>query len=284
MNKFKDRVAIVTGAASGMGRALVLELSFKGAIVVCADINFEGLKEIEETIKREGGRVHLEKTDVAKAEEVERLVDDTVKKYGSLDYIFNNAGVLVAGEVRDLKLEHWIKQIEVNLMGVVYGTVYAYRQMVKQGHGHIVNTSSLGGLVAVPTIIPYTTTKYGVVGLSRSLRVEGKDLGVKVSVVCPGFVRTGMFDAEIVNVDLDKHRKNIEDAPKHLIWNTNRAARKILKGTAKNREIIIFPFYARLSNWLERLYPPLLNISRREMIKSLRNIRLGQEKTARIEE
>lgn len=275
MNKFVDKVAIITGAASGMGRALVSELFLRGASVVCVDINVDGLKEIEGETGEKGGKVDVRRVDVTSPVEVEGLINGVIKEYGRLDYIFNNAGVLIAGEVRDLELKDWLKQIDVNLMGVIYGTIYAYKRMAKQGHGHIVNTASLGGLVAVPAIIPYTTTKYAVVGMSRSLRVEGKELGVKVSIVCPGFVRTGMFNANVVNVDMDKHRESVEDIPNYMVWDTTKAAQKILKGVSKNREIIVFPPYARLSHWLERLHPSIQNITRRAMIKSLRDIRLG---------
>ncbi len=274
MDKFKDKVAVVTGAASGMGRSLAVELSRRGAQVVCGDVNLEGLKEVAKEVKGEGGKLHIKKLNVTKPKEVRGIIDETVGERGRLDYIFNNAGILILGEAQDLELEHWLKHIDVNLLGVLYGTVFAYKQMVKQGHGHIVNTASIGGLSAIPTIIPYITTKHGVVGLSTSLRMEGKGLGVKVSVVCPGFVRTGMFGAPAINMDLKAHEKNVEDMPKHMIWDSDRAARKILKGVSKNSRIIIFPFYARLSHWLYRINPVLLNPLNSKALKSTRDIRL----------
>jgi NAD(P)-dependent dehydrogenase (short-subunit alcohol dehydrogenase family) len=122
---------------------------------------------------------------------VQALVSDLVARYGVLDYIFNNAGISVCADARDLEIAHWRKVIDVNLMGVVYGTHAAYQQMVKQGHGHIVNIASLAGLVPFPTNAPYAASKHAVVGLSLSMRTEGEALGVKVSAVCPGFSVSG---------------------------------------------------------------------------------------------
>jgi short-subunit dehydrogenase len=108
--------------------------------------------------------------------------------------MFNNAGVGLVGEVRDLDLEHWQQLLSVNLWGAIYGTISAYQVMVQQGTGHIINVSSIAGLVPTPLGTPYATSKHALVGLSTSLRAEAAGLGVRVSVVCPAFVRTGIYD------------------------------------------------------------------------------------------
>jgi NAD(P)-dependent dehydrogenase (short-subunit alcohol dehydrogenase family) len=132
--------------------------------------------------------------DVTDADAVAALVERTAQDHGHLDLLFNNAGVAVTGPVSELTLAHWNRVIDINLRGVVHGVVAAYPIMIRQGRGHIVNTSSLAGLLPSPMLTPYGMTKHGVVGLSESLRMEAAAHGVRVSVVCPGVIDTPLLD------------------------------------------------------------------------------------------
>ncbi|HST20425.1 MAG TPA: SDR family oxidoreductase [Blastocatellia bacterium] len=267
MNQFKDKIAIVTGAASGIGRALCEELGRNEAIVIAADINAEGSKLVASNIRENGGRAEAVSLDVSSAEDVQHLVDKIVSEHGRLDYMFNNAGIAVAGEVRDISIDQWRRIVDVNLFGVIYGATAAYPAMVKQGFGHIVNTASLAGLVGSPAMVPYSMTKYAVVGLSTSLRAEAEGLGVKVSAICPGFIQTGIFDAATYN----KTRKEavLELLPFKLI-SADKAAQVILQGVARNKAIIVFPFYGRILWWLQRMNHSLINPISRKMVKDFR--------------
>ena len=270
MDQFRDKVAIVTGGASGIGRALCQELGQRGAVVIVADINAEGAQQVASAIATTGGRARAAYLDVSQAEDVQRLVDETASEHGRLDYMFNNAGIAMAGEVRDTSLLQWRRLVEINLWGVIYGTTAAYSLMVRQGFGHIVNIASLAGLVGFPIATPYTAAKHGVVGLSTSLRAEAADVGVKVSVACPGYVPTGIYDAAIVL------RVNREDAWALIPFkgiDATRAAWVILRGVARNRAIITFPFHARLSWWLHRLHPSLSAIWGRRLVRMFRALR-----------
>jgi short-subunit dehydrogenase len=270
MNYFKEKVVVITGAASGIGRALSEVLCHEKAIVIAADINQEGLEEVAFKANKEGCSIIPKVIDVSRPEDVKNLIDETVSENNRIDYIFNNAGLSISGEAYDLKLEHWQKVIGVNLMGVIYGTTYAYSVMVKQEFGHIVNIASLAGLIGYPMNTPYATTKHGVVGLSTSLREEGADLGIKVSVVCPGYIDTGIFDAAIIlNGDKDQIMENLP----FKLMEVKKAAKSILKGVAKNKAIITFPFYTGLLWKIHRIHPGLLSPLGRKTVREFRRFK-----------
>lgn len=271
MNRFQDKIAIVTGGASGIGRALCLELGRQGAVVIAADINIDGAKKTAFTIQEDGGKAHARLLDVIVEDDVKGLVDEVVKEHGRLDYIFNNAGIALAAEMRDMSLEHWRRIIDVDLWGVINGAMAAYKVMVDAGSGHIVNTASIAGLIAPPTMTAYAAAKHGVVGLSLALRTEARGLGVKVSAICPGVVGTELVDTiELLNVN----RADINELThKLLILDVDRAARMVLKGVLKNRAIIAIPFSSRLLWWVFRIHPVLVAPLLNKMLRDFRKIR-----------
>lgn len=268
MRSFSGKVAIVTGGASGLGRELSVELARLGAEVYVADINEEGAGKTVSIITQSGGKATSVVTDMRNPEGVEALVA-TVASKGSLDYMFNNAGVIMFGEFRDMALEDWRHFVESDIMSVVYGTSSAYKVMMKQGHGHIVNVSSVFGLFPFALATGYAAVKQAVVGLSLSLRPEAAHFGVNVSVACPGSVKTEVRkNYRIFNGD--------RDAFNALIWkemSPKAAALKILKGVVKNRGVIAFPFYDLVPWWFYRLCPSsnewwqrkLVNLFRRKV-------------------
>ncbi len=239
-------------------------------MVIVADVNIKGAQQVASSINKLGKRAYATLLDVRRKDDVQKLIDQTASKNGQLDYMFNNAGLSVTGEVRDMTLDHWHRVIDINLLGVLYGTISAYSLMIRQGFGHIVNIASLAGLIGLPTEISYTTTKYAIIGLSTSLRIEAAALGVKVSVVCPGYVKTGIYDATPVLKAI------IEDASTQTsfkMMDATKAAYVILKGVAHNRKIIVFPFYARLLWWVHRVCPALTTLLGRKIVKDFRAIR-----------
>ena len=269
-NKFKNKVAIVTGAASGIGRHVSEILSERGAIVIVSDIDWEGAEKVAAGINREGGRAKPAHLDVTSEGDVKKLINDTAGDLGRLDYMFNNAGISIQGEVRDMEKEHWERIININLMGVLHGTTNAYALMVEQAFGHIVNTASILGLMVFSTNALYATTKHAVVGLSTSLRAEGAALGVKVSVVCPGFVQTGLYDAAtVLKADNDEFFGQVP----FKRMDVGKAAKVILKGVERNKGMIVFPLHARVLWLLHRLNPDSMDKANAKNISNFRRIR-----------
>jgi NAD(P)-dependent dehydrogenase (short-subunit alcohol dehydrogenase family) len=270
MGYFSNKIAIVTGGASGIGQMLCEELAARGAVVTVADLNFDGAQRVASKIVESGGRARATSLDVANADAVRELINAVATENHRLDFIFNNAGIGVGGEVRDLTPEHWRRIVEINLFGVISGTCAAYSLMVKQGFGHIVNTASLAGLISSPTMTPYTATKFAVVGLSTALRSEAEALGVRVSAVCPGFIQTGIFDA---GTFVGSNKEAFLSQIPFKLMDARTAARKILRGVERNRGIIVFPFYARFLWWLGRIHPGLLSPLSKKTVSDFRRSR-----------
>jgi NAD(P)-dependent dehydrogenase (short-subunit alcohol dehydrogenase family) len=255
---FDGATAIVTGGASGIGRALAEELAKRGCGVVLADLQIELAEEVASEIRVSGGKAKAVKIDVADFPAMERIVQETVERTGRLDYIFNNAGIGMGGNVNHYGIEDWNQMIDVNLRGVINGIQAAYKIMVAQGFGHIINTASMAGLMPGPGSVAYTTTKHAVVGLSKSLRAEAAQMGVRVSVLCPGVIRTPILEGG------GKYGKMLIDIPPEQIrrlWeklkpmSPNIFAKKVLNSVAKNKAIIIVPSWWKRFWWINRLSP-----------------------------
>ena len=189
--EFAPPVTIDTGGGSGIGRAISAELARRGSHVVVADLDGGRAEEVAAGL---GDRGSAAEVDVVDAEAVRKLVATTTERHGRLDVMVNNAGVAIGGLLEELDERHWQRAIDVNLRGVVNGVSAAYPVMSAQRSGHILNTASLAGLIPAPAMLPYTTTKHAVVGLSTALRAEAASLGVRVSVLCPAFVDTPLLD------------------------------------------------------------------------------------------
>lgn len=272
---FRNAAAIVTGGASGIGRALSEALARYGASVVIADRQ-EGLaQEVAAGIRSAGGRAEAVTLDVTDFSAVHECVRRTVQQHGKLDYLFNNAGIAIGGEVRHYRLEDWTSVLNVNLVGVVNGIQAAYPIMLRQGRGHIISTASIAGLVPAPWCTVYSAAKAAVVSLSLALRAEAAGSRVRVSVFCPGPVRTAIHEnggvygriLQPIPPDvLDRLREQGRPMP------PDRFAEKALRAVTKNRAIIIVPSYWRIVWWVERLSPWLGDRMRHAFLAKMRRV------------
>ncbi|MGI9284248.1 MAG: SDR family NAD(P)-dependent oxidoreductase [Pseudomonadales bacterium] len=199
MQDLKNKVAVVTGAASGIGRALAEHCGNEGMAVVLADVNEAALQTLKSELEAEKVKVIAVPTDVANAAAVDDLATAAVDAFGSVDLLFNNAGVLISGFSWEKSEQEWDWILGINLKGVINGVRSFVPRMLQQGtQAHIVNTSSLAGLLAAPLMGPYTVGKQAVVALSETIHYELQsiDAAVKISVLCPGQVATGIMTSE----------------------------------------------------------------------------------------
>jgi NAD(P)-dependent dehydrogenase (short-subunit alcohol dehydrogenase family) len=235
-------------------------LARRGARVVLADLQVDRAEEVAARIRETGGRATAEGLDVTDFAATDRLVQGTFRGEGRLDYVFNIAGIGIVGEARYYELEDWYRILDVNLRGVVHGVQAAYPIMLRQGFGHIVNMASGAGLWPSPFVVSYCATKHAVVGLSTSLRIEAAAAGVRVSVLCPGAVRTPALTCE------SRYGKVLPPIPPEVLrkvverqrpMRPERFAEQALRAVARNRAIIVIPSWWRIVWWLNRLSPGL---------------------------
>jgi NAD(P)-dependent dehydrogenase (short-subunit alcohol dehydrogenase family) len=252
---FADKQAIVTGAGSGIGAALCRALVSAGADVVCTDIDGDAA---ERTAAGLGASARAARLDVTDAAAVQAAVDEAVNRAGRLDLMFNNAGIVWGGDSELLTLHQWNAIIDVNIRGVVHGVAAAYPLMVRQGHGHIINTASMAGLTAAGQITSYVMTKHAVVGLSLALRSEAADRGVGVLVVCPSAVETPILDkgalGGFVGRDYFLKGQGVKTA-----YDPDRLARDTLRAIERNKALLVKPRVAHAQWLFARLAPTLMN-------------------------
>ncbi|WP_037286413.1 SDR family NAD(P)-dependent oxidoreductase [Saccharibacillus sacchari] len=236
MEKAGRKVAIVTGAASGIGKAIAKQLAGRGVDVVIADIDEVRGRQTVEEIAQAGGAARFLKLDVTDYAEVEAAVYEAYHEYGRLDYMFNNAGISLYAELYDMTEAHWRRIVDVNVWGVINGVQAAYPIMKKQGFGHIANTSSATALGPAPTAAAYATTKHAVLGLTTSLHYEAEAFGVKVSALCPSFVDTPIFAAsQGINMDTAKVQAQMAKQKK---MSPEQFAALALRDLERNRPIV----------------------------------------------
>ncbi len=200
MNRFKDKVVVITGGGAGLGRATALEVAKEGGKLVLVDVNKEGLEESKDEIKKIAPqtKVELAEVNVAKEEDVSRYIQFTLDTFGRMDSFFNNAGIEGKQNLtEDYEIDEFQRVLDVNLNGVFYGMKHALKVMKEQGHGSIVNTASVGGIRGVGNQSGYAASKHGVVGLTRNSAVEYGQFGISIKAIAPGAIMTNMVEESL---------------------------------------------------------------------------------------
>lgn len=261
MKNFNNKVAAITGAGSGIGQQLAVLLAKQGCHLSLSDVNEKGLAETVELTKNANVRVTTKKVDVANRDEVKAWAAETVQNHGSVNMIFNNAGVALGSTVEGAtyaELE-WI--VNINFWGVVYGTKEFLPYIKKTGDGHIINISSLFGLTAQPTQSAYNATKFAVRGFTESLRQELDIENVGVSALCvhPGGIRTNIAKAAKMNDSLKSlgmnPQKSAQTFDKLLRCPPEEAARQILEAVQKDRRRLLIGNDAKVIDLMQRVMP-----------------------------
>ncbi len=247
------RIAVVTGGGSGIGEQMCRYLARRGDTVVVADLDLPAATRVAGSIRDDGGAAEAAPVDVAVRDEMERLVRDTVRDHGRLDLLINNAGIGLDGEFQEMTLADWERVVAVDLWSVVYGTHFAYRAMLDQGSGQIVNVASLAGLIPGGLMTSYAASKHAVVGLSLTLRGEARQYGIKVNAMCPGFVETPLHDrTPRVSGYLDA-----ENVQRNKAWfpTATQVVDALMRGVEQDRAVIVAPRSQKVFWWLYRLAP-----------------------------
>ena len=241
MKTFKNKVAAITGAASGMGRTLAVELARRGCHLSLSDVNEAGLSETAQMARQHGVKVTTTRLDVANREAVFAWADQTATDHGQVNLIFNNAGVSLTVNLDVVKQSDFDWIMGINFWGVVYGTQAFLPHLKKSGDGHVINTSSLFGLMAVPTQGTYNATKFAVRGYTEALRMELELAGEPVSATCvhPGGIATNIAKDARMDESVGDVAGSAEEAKlefdKFLRTDPDKAARQILKAVQRNR-------------------------------------------------
>jgi NAD(P)-dependent dehydrogenase (short-subunit alcohol dehydrogenase family) len=281
MKDFKNKVAAITGAGSGMGRELAVQLAERGCHVAISDVNEQGLAETAELARRHGVKVTTAKVDVASKDAVYAWAEQVARDHGKVNLIFNNAGVALGATVEGMKYEDFNWLFNINFWGVVYGTKAFLPYLKAAGEGHIINTSSVFGLMGVPSQSAYNAAKFGVRGFTESLRQEldMMNCGVSATSVHPGGIKTNIAraarqDTSVGTLGFDE-KAAAADFEKNFITTAADAARTIIKAVEKNKRRVLVGPDAYIVDWIVRLFPALYQrimvfFARKRMMKTAR--------------
>jgi len=255
MRKIRDKIALVTGAASGIGRAIALRLAREGAHLFLLDINVAELSKVVHAAKQLGVEAVGNQCDVSDPKQIARSSKQVLNRWGTVDILVNNAGITYYGQTEKMSQEHWDRLLAINLHGPIHFTRELLPVMLDNREAHVLNVASICGLVGLGRVTAYTTSKFALVGFSESLRAEYGRRGLGVTALCPGLVDTNLFSsAPLAN---DSKKKKLP--PKFLLATPEKIAARAVKAIYRNQGVVVMQPYARLLHLSKRYCPWLLD-------------------------
>ena len=263
MRIIRGKRALVTGAASGIGRAITLALAGEGADLYLLDMDERGLAAVAAEAGEYGIKVVSRACDLARPEEVTAAGNALLQRWGGLDILVNNAGISYHGKTEDMTAEHWNRLVGVNLLAPIQLTRQLLPALLAQDEAHILNMCSILGLVAIPRFTAYQVSKFGLVGFSESLRAEYTCRGLGVTALCPGFVRTNMYQAMLNGTGA----RPMRPPPRWFFATPELVARKALKAIYRNQGVVTVTGLARFLWFVKRLTPRLWDFASRARMK-----------------
>ncbi|MEX0610787.1 MAG: SDR family NAD(P)-dependent oxidoreductase, partial [Pirellulales bacterium] len=251
MREIRGKWALVTGAASGIGRAIALRLAREGSHLFLLDIDETGLASVVEEAQQLGVQVVGRRCDVAEPREVSAAVAEVLARCGGVDILVNNAGITYYGRTDRMSAEHWDRLMRVNLLAHIQFTRELLPSLLERRETHVLNVCSVLGLIGMPKVTAYCTSKFAMVGFSESLRNEFGRQGLGVTALCPGFVSTNLFTNAPLEESVDEQK-----LPPRLICTTPESvAKAAIKAIYRNRRLVVMEPFARLMYALKRFAP-----------------------------
>ena len=255
MRTIRNKVALVTGAASGIGKAIALRLAQEGADLYLLDVDEAGLATVVTESKQLGVQALGRRCDVSQAKEIHESVEYVLDQWGAVDILVNNAGITYYGKTEMMSAEHCEKLLAINLHAPLHFTRELLSTLLEQPEAHVLNVASFFGLIGTRRLAAYTSSKFGVVGLSESLRAEYGRRGLGVTALCPGFVDTNLFSTAPHGEDLQENKL----PPKWMLTTPEKIANRAIKAIYRNQALVVQQPYARLAYYGKRFIPGVID-------------------------
>ena len=257
MREIRGKRALVTGAASGIGRAIALRLAREGAHLLLLDIDKAGLASVVEEASQAGVQAIGRRCDVSQPREVTAAVAEVIARYEGVDILVNNAGITYYGRTDRMSAEHWDRLMRVNMLSHIQFTRELLPSLLARREAHVLNMCSVLGLVGMPKVAAYCASKFAMVGFSESLRNEFGRQGLGVTAICPGFVSTNLF----TNAPLEKSEEEHKQPPRIICTTPERVANAAIRAIYRNRRLVMVEPFARVMYAVKRFAPWLMDLT-----------------------